>query len=179
MAISDSKVTTMRRTPDDGHEGATGFVAGTAVHTREGLKPIEEVGVGDWVLTYSGDQIPPPDRIDKIQRKYAQVTATFANDDKPVCEVIAWDLGNNIKDVFKGTPDQPIYIKGAGWVSIGWLKFGNAMFDSDFANLLVKRKHEMSERERVYNIEVEGFHTYFVGKLGIWVHNKARDQPAQ
>lgn len=25
--------------------------------------------------------------------------------------------------------------------------------------------------ETVYNIEVEGFHTYHVGELGIWVHN--------
>ncbi len=25
--------------------------------------------------------------------------------------------------------------------------------------------------ETVYNIEVEGFHTYHVGKLGVWVHN--------
>jgi Pretoxin HINT domain len=24
----------------------------------------------------------------------------------------------------------------------------------------------------VYNIEVEDFHTYFVGKEGVWVHNK-------
>ena len=25
--------------------------------------------------------------------------------------------------------------------------------------------------ETVYNIEVEGFHTYHVGELGVWVHN--------
>jgi len=24
---------------------------------------------------------------------------------------------------------------------------------------------------RVFNIEVEGFHTYYVGELGVWVHN--------
>jgi hypothetical protein len=23
----------------------------------------------------------------------------------------------------------------------------------------------------VYNIEVEDYHTYFVGELGVWVHN--------
>jgi len=26
-------------------------------------------------------------------------------------------------------------------------------------------------RATVYNIEVEGWHTYFVGELGVWVHN--------
>jgi hypothetical protein len=27
------------------------FVAGTVMHTREGLKPIEQIQVGDWVLS--------------------------------------------------------------------------------------------------------------------------------
>ena len=27
------------------------FVAGTLVHTKEGLKPIEQIKVGDWVLS--------------------------------------------------------------------------------------------------------------------------------
>lgn len=26
-------------------------------------------------------------------------------------------------------------------------------------------------REQTYNFEVEGFHTYFVGEAGLWVHN--------
>lgn len=26
-------------------------------------------------------------------------------------------------------------------------------------------------RATVYNIEVEDWHTYFVGELGVWVHN--------
>ncbi|PJZ81227.1 hypothetical protein CH359_09110 [Leptospira meyeri] len=25
--------------------------------------------------------------------------------------------------------------------------------------------------ETVYNFEVEGYHTYFVGEVGVWVHN--------
>lgn len=32
-----------------------GFVAGTQVHTRNGLKPIREIQVGDWVLSRSED----------------------------------------------------------------------------------------------------------------------------
>jgi hypothetical protein len=27
-------------------------------------------------------------------------------------------------------------------------------------------------RTSVYNIEVEDFHTYYVGELGLWVHNQ-------
>jgi hypothetical protein len=35
------------------------FVAGTLVHTKDGEKPIEEIRVGDWVLSYPDDQVPP------------------------------------------------------------------------------------------------------------------------
>jgi hypothetical protein len=28
-------------------------------------------------------------------------------------------------------------------------------------------------KQRVYNLEVEDYHTYYVGKLGVWVHNKS------
>ena len=27
-------------------------------------------------------------------------------------------------------------------------------------------------KARVYNLEVEDFHTYYVGELGVWVHNR-------
>lgn len=30
-------------------------------------------------------------------------------------------------------------------------------------------------RATVFNIEVEGFHTYFVGELGVWAHNASSD----
>ena len=37
-------------------ELATCFAAGTLIHTKAGLKPIEGVEVGDLVLTYPEDQ---------------------------------------------------------------------------------------------------------------------------
>jgi hypothetical protein len=52
------------------------FVAGTLVHTREGLKPIEEIKVGDYVLSKpeSGEG----------ELCYQPVTQTFEHDDKEV-----------------------------------------------------------------------------------------------
>jgi hypothetical protein len=33
----------------------------------------------------------------------------------------------------------------------------------------------MAERQTVYNFKVEGYHTYFVGQVGAWVHNGKGD----
>lgn len=41
----------------------------------------------------------------------------------------------------------------------------------------VERKHleKLEEKVKVYNFEVEGFHTYYVGQTGVLVHNKCFD----
>ena len=51
------------------------FVAGTLVHTRDGLVPIEKIRVGDWVLSQ-------PEM--KGEQAYKRVTNTFVFDDKDV-----------------------------------------------------------------------------------------------
>ena len=45
------------------------FVAGTLVHTKEGLVPIEQIRVGDWVLSQ-------PEQ--KGERAYKRVVKTFS-----------------------------------------------------------------------------------------------------
>jgi len=46
------------------------------------------------------------------------------------------------------------------------------LLDRNNDELEVVSQHLIPNRlETVYNIEVEGFHTYHVGELGIWVHN--------
>ena len=34
-------------------------------------------------------------------------------------------------------------------------------------------------RVKVYNLEVENFHTYFVGNSGLWVHNLKKSDPPE
>ncbi|MCL2021881.1 MAG: Hint domain-containing protein, partial [Betaproteobacteria bacterium] len=65
------------------------FVAGTLVRTKDGMKPIEEIRVGDWVLSYPDDQTPPkrPKREDEYF--YRQVTKTFVTDDQLVSYIKA------------------------------------------------------------------------------------------
>ena len=39
------------------------------------------------------------------------------------------------------------------------------------ADLEIYSSEDPYLRRRVYNLEVEGFHTYYVGEEGVWVHN--------
>lgn len=51
----------------------TGFVAGILVHTDKGLVPIQEIKVGDWVLSR---------QIGTGSTEYKQVVNTFKSDVK-------------------------------------------------------------------------------------------------
>ena len=58
---------------------AGGFVAGTLVHTKEGLKPIEEIKVGDWVLSKPENG--------EGEQAYKRVTRTYEFDDKAIWSI--------------------------------------------------------------------------------------------
>jgi len=158
------------------------FAAGTLVHTKEGLKPIEEIRVGDWVLSYPDDQEPPLRIREEHEYTYQQVTQTFVHKDKPVCEVLAFDI-YDFKDVLKVTPDHPFYVRKEAWLlgikdlgRKGWtpaseLGFPCVVLASNNGHLSIGEVTLNGERSTVYNFEVDEFHTYYVGKLGVWVHN--------
>jgi hypothetical protein len=54
------------------------FAAGTLIHTKEGLKPIERIEVGEWVLSRPEN----PDH--GTQTDYKRVVRTMVHRDKPV-----------------------------------------------------------------------------------------------
>ena len=71
------------------------------------------------------------------------------------------------------TETHPFYVKGKGFINAGELKVGDELLDSSGNILLVdKFDVELTEKPtKVYNFQVEDFHTYFVGECGVWVHN--------
>jgi len=58
------------------------------------------------------------------------------------------------------------------WVAVGKLKIGERVVTRDGTTKVISFKHRPG-KEYVYNIEVHGTHTYFVGTVGggAWVHN--------
>ena len=51
------------------------------------------------------------------------------------------------------------------------LEAGQPLRLADGTSAHVISVRNTGEMESVYNFEVEGFHTYHIGELGVWVHN--------
>ena len=75
------------------------------------------------------------------------------------------------------TPSHPIYVKGIGWTPVGQMdRAGDVLENYRFGNSMVYRCYQNVDVGRVYNFEVEEFHTYYVGKVGIWVRNQCEEK---
>ena len=71
------------------------------------------------------------------------------------------------------TVDHPFYVNSRGFVKAGELAIGDELLDPNKNILLVENFDvELTEEPvKVYNFEVEDFHTYHVGEFRIFVHN--------
>ncbi|HVX90321.1 MAG TPA: carbohydrate-binding protein [Candidatus Paceibacterota bacterium] len=145
------------------------FAAGTEVHTETGLRAIEEVAVGD--LVWGRDETTG----DVALRR---VTRTFVTPDQTLLEVV-FDDGHENVDRLKATGEHPFWVRGQGWTKAMDLQPGDPVLARSGESLFVTSVTWSKERETVYNFEVEDLHTYFVGRLGAWVHNSCWDDIAE
>jgi hypothetical protein len=115
---------------------------------------------------------------------YRAVTKTFVHDPQPILEVTYFQPGaDSVKAPLRVTPDHPIWAKGlsrdgvqitvAGWIPAAQLQFGHTLAIGYFGNVIVGKVRQAGQIARVYDIEVDEFHTYFAEPLGVWVHNKS------
>ena len=226
-----------------------GFVAGTLVHTDKGLVPIEQIKVGDMVLSKaeSGEG----------ELAYKSVINTFVHEDKEIwlAEFTSQDCYPDEKfssgeiprcvDFVVGTPNHPFWVVGEinhyedmelilypkpYWARLDQLKeytvvvradgflarvyavqpifamsnpdrgflqgyplgdwwehehgsyidlntppkIYHQRFDSFFNKDMQDNTNDwgyMPKTQKVYNFEVDDYHTYFVGRRGIWLHH--------
>lgn len=96
---------------------AGGFVAGTLVLTQEGLRPIEEIKVGDWVFSKPENG--------EGEQAYKRVTITYEFEDKEIW-YLSYANHNDFKNVgdslvgsICATGDHPLCLAGfyEEWVS--------------------------------------------------------------
>lgn len=214
-----------------GFEPGACFAAGTLVHTKEGLKPIEQIQVGNWVLSKpenGGEQA------------YKRVLKTFEYPPERIVElnyILPIQDGSSEKSTqwrrVAVTRNHPFWTKEQGWTAVSELheydstfedKTGHPIRFAELTNVYISEQphvgwtpnhmgatdrfgalwnydthtlvnaevlavdavqetyRELGDREAidpdlffkapVYNLEVEDFHTYYVGEHGIWVHNQ-------
>ena len=105
------------------------IAAGTLVHTKEGLIPIEKIKVGDWVLSQPEET---------GERVYKRVVKTVAFEEEPVWQVTyfsqhafdAGDLRGELRRLIV-TPNHPFWLVGKGWARVDELEFFNQLEFAD------------------------------------------------
>lgn len=141
------------------------FIAGTLVTTEDGHKPIEEIQVGDKVL--SEDELTGEVALKEVYATSVSETDEFYHIHVNGEEIVA-------------TGTHPFYVYKFGWTTARALRAGDVLVLSNGELVTVEWiDHEILESPiNVYNFEVEDFHTYFVGKSGILVHNGKKCTPS-
>ncbi len=131
---------------------------------------IETVKAGDTLQARDADT-------GKVEARVVNRTSKVTSYELVTIE-IADAASGKVVDTITGTPNHPFYVTGKGWVPLGKLGIGTSLVtragpSGGFLVVKSSRRESHPEGVLVYNFDVEGFHTYFVGTAGggIWVHN--------
>lgn len=139
------------------------FVSGTPVLTVLGYKAIEEIREGD--LVWSEDP-------ETGKRALKTVVQTFVRESNELVNIYV--NGESIV----ATPEHPFYVLSQGWTSAIELRTGDVLSsqngEKEYATVDKIRYEILDNPVKVYNFEVDGFHTYYVGNNSILVHNSCR-----
>ena len=143
--------------------GSTGscFLPGTLVSTIDGYKNIEDVKVGDKVLSYNVVE-------DKTEYKEVSKLYVHPNDRSNLYEI---DIG---LAKIKATEAHRFYVvRGYQYLLVAAkdLKPGDKLVYKDGSYHAITHISYMPYYGTVYNFEVSDNHNYFVGEEGILVHN--------
>jgi hypothetical protein len=145
--------------PGNGGTGAC-FVAGTLILTKDGHKPIEEIKEGDEVYSEK------PETGEKGLKK---VINTFVHDKDTLLNVYVGETR------IETTEEHPFWVIGKGWVLAGKLAVGDKLLlhSDEIVEITKLEIVHLEKPVKVYNFEVENWHTYFVSDVNVLVHNKA------
>ena len=126
--------------------------------TAAGLIAIENIKAGDKVISTNAD--------------------TFETAEKTVVETYIREVPQLVHLTVNGelistTVDHPFYIKDVGFVNAGELYVGDIVINAsgDTYSIDTINIEIVDKPVTVYNFQVEDFHTYHVGNLGVLVHN--------
>lgn len=134
------------------------FVAGTQIHTEDGMVAIEDIQPGDYVLSYNEET---------GETAYKRVIQLFRNTTEELAHVKVAGTEEIIC-----TPGHKFYVDGE-WISAEELKQGDILTIADGTTLEVISVtfENLESPVKIYNFEVEDWHNYYVADSGVLVHN--------
>lgn len=133
------------------------LVAGTMVETIDGPVPIEEIRIGDLVLTRKG---------------YRRVC--WSGVTKRVNKIVTVKFDNG--SVITGTPDHPVWTEEGGWVDLASIMgrhYTMIGLEKLIAHPVALKWEQRQSDVGVYDLTVEDAHEFFAN--GILVHNSTED----
>jgi len=98
------------------------------------------------------------------------VIELIRNQGRPIWEVTV-ELDDGATEVIATTDEHPWRTTDGRWVETDDLTLGLELVTAEGAPVEVISVLATDRAADTYNFEVEGFHTYFVGETGVWVHN--------
>ena len=130
------------------------------VSTEDGLRPIEEIQDGDYVWS---------ENTETGEKELKKVLSVSVTETKALVHVTT-ENGT----VIKTTENHPFYVGGKGWCAAAELEDGDVLRTQDGEKETVAdvQIEELKEAVKVYNLEIEGSHTYYVSADGVLVHNQ-------
>jgi hypothetical protein len=137
------------------------FAAGTPILTRAGDRPIESIAVGDLVLAYDRQRDVLEERpVTAVHRGRADA-------------LHALSMG---REILFSTAEHPFLTDAGEWRAAGAIGAGDRLFAAGGGSVQVKDVAVGHRPADVFNLEVEGTHTYVVGTSAVVVHNTCLTQ---
>jgi hypothetical protein len=139
------------------------FAPGTLIRTEQGLRPIEDIVVGDFVLSY--DEATGSNTVGRVKQLFTSRATTLTK----------LEFADGVS--FECTPEHPILTSERGWLGAGRLLPGDEVKRISGQPALILAVSHTNYGGAVFNFEVEGTHTYAVSALAVVAHNACRPSP--
>ena len=140
------------------------FASGTPILMADGtLRPIEAVQTGDLVL--SRDEHTGATQAQRVSRLWVHHVPT----------TLRMHLADG--EVVETTKEHRFFVPDQGFVGAGQLREGAHLGSHGGASYAAAAFEPLEQRATVFNLQVENFHTFFVGHAQLWVHNEKITDP--
>ncbi len=167
-ALSEERLPTRLRSLDvvgdaarEGEAMIGCFAAGTPFLAPGGSKLVEQLRKGDMVLSRS--EFSPRGSVEAkaVERVFVRLA-----------RILELGVGSL---VIRTSSEHPFYVLGSGWTPASRLRVGDRLLGHDGRAVAVEALNDTGRHERVYNVRVQDYHTYFVGAedwgFSVWAHN--------